>query len=75
VLAGDLRDGLAVDGSGLGGNARKLAKQQVEKLALVARSQPAELFEKFSGIFAHKDKLSRGPSLASGFQAGAPGLG
>jgi hypothetical protein len=38
---------------------------------LVARSQLAEPFEKFSGIFAHEDKLSRHPGLASGFPIAA----
>lgn len=71
VLAGDLSDGPVVGGSGFRGNARKLTKQHAKKLALVARGQLAELFEKFSGIFAHKDKLSRGLALASSFLIGS----
>lgn len=68
VPAGDLRDGLAAGGRGLGGSTRKLTKQEVKKLALIARGQLAELFENFSGSFAHKAKIGRGLGLARGFQ-------
>src|ERR1039458_786402 len=73
ILAGDLLQRPAGGGWGIRRKDRQLTKQQVKKLALVVRGQLAELFEKFSSSLAHRDKLSRRPSLASGFHIGKAG--
>ena len=73
MLPGHIVDGLAASRSGYWVDSGKLVEQQLEKFALVARFQLAELFEQVSCAFAHTNKLSRRLRLASSLRILRPG--